>query len=177
MDRGNDFLKTQIHAAAGQHFAFLKALEDHESQAEDARYRDLCTRYIATMRDHQRMLENYLSELGAPGAGVLKRAIGATVGVARNLADTVRESDYARLVSDVTMSRQTEETFRIFRDAGRVLGLHHLVHISELGERDHDAYNRDAYRLLQQMFIERARPAGSSANATATADAPGGRNR
>ncbi|HEY7897407.1 MAG: hypothetical protein ACHQQP_03655 [Gemmatimonadales bacterium] len=168
MDRGNDFLKTQIHSAAAQHFAFLKALEDHESQAEDARYRDLCTRYIATMRDHQRMLEDYLSELGAPSAGVLKRAIGVTVGAARNLADAARESDYARLLSDVTMSRQAEETFRIFRDGGRSLGLRHLAEISEMGERDHDAYNRDANRLVQQMFVERARPAGSGATATAS---------
>jgi hypothetical protein len=165
MDRGNDFLKAQIHAAAAQHHAFLKALEDHEAQAEDARYRDLCTRYIATMRDHQRMLEDYQSELGAPGAGVLRRAVGATVGVARNLADAARESDFARLASDITMSLQAEESFKIFREAGRALGLRHLAEIGEKGERDHDSYNRDANRLVQQMFIERSRHGGPTSSA------------
>lgn len=163
MDRGNDFLKSQIHAAVVQHHGFLRALEDHESQAEDARYRDLCTRYIATMRDHQRMLEDYQSELGAPSAGVLKRAVVATAGVARNLADAARESDYVRLASDVASSRQAEETFKIFRDAGRALGLPRLTEIGDTGERDHDSYNRDANRLVQQMFVERARQGGVGA--------------
>jgi hypothetical protein len=165
MDRGNDFLKSQIHAAGAQHHAFLKALEDHEAQAEDARYRDLCTRYIATMRDHQRMLEDYLSELGAPGAGVLRRAVGATASAARNLADAARESDFARLASDIAMSLQSEEAFKVFRDAGRSLGLRHLAELGEKGERGHDAYNRDANRLVQQMFVERARPTGASTTA------------
>jgi hypothetical protein len=157
MDRGNDFLKSQIHSAAAQHHAFLKALGDHESEAEDPRFRDLCTRYMATMRDHQSILEDYQSELGAPGAGVLKRAMDATVGVTRNLADSARESDFLRLATDVAMSRQSEEAFRIFRDSGRALGLPRLAEIGEKGEREHDAYNRDARRLLQQMFVEQAR--------------------
>lgn len=171
MDRGNDFLKSQVHNAAVQHHMFLKALEDHEAQAEDARYRDLCTRYIATMRDHQRMLEDYQSELGAPSPGVLKRAIGATIGAARDLADAARESDFLRLVGDIVMSRQAEDTFKTFRDAGRALGLTHLAQIGEEGERDHDSYNRDANRLVQQMFVERAREGGASATLTDAVDA------
>jgi hypothetical protein len=166
MDRGNDFLKSQVNNAVVQHHAFLKALEDHESQAEDPRFRDLCTRYIGTMRDHQRMLEDYQSELGAPGAGVLKRALGATLGAARDLADSARESDFLRLVGDIVMSRQSEDTFRTFRDAGRTLGLSRLASIGEIGERDHDFYVREANRLVQQMFIERARQDGTSARAS-----------
>ena len=161
MERGNDFLKTQIRTATAQHLAFFKALQDHESDAEDARYRDLCTRYIATMRDHQRMLENYQSELGAADAGVFARTIGVTVDAARNLADAARESDYARLGNDIAMSRHAESNFRIFRDGGRTLGLRHLAEIGETGEREHDAYKRDANRLAQQMFVERAREHGT----------------
>lgn len=171
MDHGNDFLKAQIHTVAAQHHGFLKALEDHEAQAEDARYRDLCTRYIPNMRDHQRMLEDYQSELGAPGAGVLRRVATAAAGLSRNLADTARESDYQRLLSDVAMSRQSEESFKIFRDAGRSLGLRHLAEIADACERDHDSYNRDAARLVQQMFVERARQPGLEAPAAGGPDA------
>jgi hypothetical protein len=170
MDKGNDFLKSQVHNAVVQHHVFLKALEEHESQAEDPRFRDLCTRYIAAMRDHQRMLENYQSELGAPSAGVLKRAVGATMSAARDLADSVRESDFLRLVGDIVMSRQAEDTFKTFREAGRALGLPQLADIGEAGERDHDSYNRDANRMVQQLFVEQVRQGDQNARATSTAE-------
>jgi len=170
MDRGNDFLKSQVDNAVMQHGMFVKALEDHESQAEDARYRDLCSRYISTMRDHQRMLEDYKTEIGAPGAGILKRAFGATAGAARDLADAARESDFLRLVGDIVMSRQSEDTFKTFREAGRMLGMTRLAEIGEVGEREHDAYNRDANRLVQQMFVEHVQPASEGARARNEAD-------
>lgn len=157
MDRGNDFLKAQVHNAVVQHHAFLKTLEEHKSQADDPRFRDLCTRYLAGMRDHQRMLEDYQSELGAPSAGILKRAVGATVSTVRDLADATRQSDFLRLVGDIVMSRQAEDTFKTFREAGKALGFPRLTAIGEIGERDHDAYAHDANRLVQQMFVERAR--------------------
>jgi hypothetical protein len=170
MDKGSDFLKSQVHNAVVAHHAFVKALEDHESQAEDPRFRDLCTRYMAIMRDHQRMLENYQSELGAPNAGVLKRALGATASAARDLADSVRESDFLRLVGDIVMSRQCEDTFKTFREAGRTLGLPQLAAIGEAGERDHDSYNRDANRLVQQLFVEQVREGDHAVRATSTAE-------
>ncbi len=157
MDRANDFLKSQVHNAAGQHFLFVKSLEVHEEQAADARFRDLCTRYIGAMREHQRMLEDYQSELGPPSAGVLKQSVGPTVTSTRDLADAVRQSDFLRLAGDILMSRQAEETFRIFREAGRTLGLQHLAELGDACERGHDAYNRDATRLLQQLFVDTAR--------------------
>ena len=170
MDRGNDFLKAQIHGAVLQHKAFLRALEDHEAQTEDARFRDLCTRYIATMRDHQRMLEDYQSELGPPARGTLKRVAEVTMGAARELADSATESDFHRLARDSVLSSRAEDSFRTFRDAGRVLGLRHLAQIGETGEREHDAYKRDANRLAQQMFVERARDQGARGTATQVRD-------
>jgi hypothetical protein len=161
MDRGEDFLKAQVNNAVMQHESFCKALESHESQADDARFRDLCTRYIPMMREHQRMLEDYQHELGAE-AGAVKKAVGATLGAARNLADATRESDFLRLVGDIVMSRQSEDTFKTFRDAGRELGLTRLARIGEEGERGHDAYNRDANRLVEQMFVEHVREGGVS---------------
>lgn len=167
MDTGNDFLKSQVNNAVMQHRTFLKALEDHESQANDPRFRDLCARYIAPMREHQHMLEDYQQELGAD-AGAAKKAAGAAMGFARDLADAARDDDFLRLVGDIVMSRQSEDTFKTFRDAGRALNLQRLADIGETGERGHDAYNRDANRLVQQMFVEHVRGTGPSVSARQT---------
>jgi len=175
MDRGMDFLKSQINNAVMQHDTFVKNLVDHESQAEDPRFRDLCTRYIPVMQAHQRMLEDYQQEIGAE-TGTAKKAIGAALGVARDLADAARESDFLRLVGDIVTARQSEDTFKTFREAGRQLGIQRLADIGEKCERDHDRYADDANRLVQQMFVEHARGAESSAQAQArSAEANPGR--
>lgn len=153
MDRGIDFLKSQVNNAVMQHYAFLKALEDHEGQAEDPRFRDLCTRHIPHMREHQRMLEEYQAQLGAE-AGVGKKFIGAALGAARDLADAARESDFLRLVGDIVMARQSEDTFKTFREAGKVLGNSRLQAIGDIGERHHDGYVKEANRLVQALFVE-----------------------
>jgi hypothetical protein len=169
MESGTDFLKSQVNNAVMQHRTFLKNLEDHEGQAEDGRFRDLCSRYIPQVRDHQRMLEEYAASIGAE-AGAGKKAVGLALGVARDLADAVRESDFLRLVGDIVTSRQAEDTFKTFREAGRALGDERLAEIGDTGERHHDAYAADANRLVQQMFVEhvRAGGAGTSADAFAT---------
>lgn len=155
MDRGIDFLKSQINNAAAQHEIFLRALQDHESQADDPRYRDLCSRFIPKAREHQRMLENYQLKLGAE-AGVAKRALGRAMSVARDLADAARESDFLRLVGDIVLARQAEDTFKTFREAGRALGDTELARLGDIGEQGHDEYVKEANRLVQQMFIEHA---------------------
>lgn len=169
MDAGNDFLKAQVNNAVMQHHTFLKALEDHESQADDPRFRDLCARYLAPMREHQHMLEDYQQELGAE-AGTVKKAAGAAMGLARDLADATRQDDFLRLVGDIVMSDQAGDTFRTFRDAGRDLNLQRLASIGEMGERGHDAYRRDANRLVQQMFVEHVRGTGPSVQASRSED-------
>jgi len=156
MDRGIDFLKSQVNNAVMQHRAFVEALEDHEKQADDIRFRDLCSRHIPNVREHQRMLEDYQQALGDE-AGAGKNLLGAMLGKARDLADAARESDFLRLVGDIVMSRQAEDTFKTFRDAGRILGNTQLSQIGEVGERHHDMYNREANSLVQQMFVEHVR--------------------
>jgi hypothetical protein len=153
MDRGIDFLKSQINNAVMQHGAFLSSLEEHETQAEDSRFRDLCSRHIPNMRVHQRMLEDYQSELGGE-SGVAKKVIGKAASVVRDLADATRESDFLRLVGDIVMARQAEDTFKTFREAGKVLGNKTLQEIGDVGERDHDSYVKEANKLVQQMFVE-----------------------
>ena len=156
MDRGIDFLKSQINNAVMQHQTFVKNLADHEKQTDDARYRALCARFLPKAEAHQRMLEDYQRELGAE-TGTAKKALGKALGVARDLADAARESDFLRLVGDIVESRQAEDTFKTFREAGRALGIARLQQIGDMGEREHDEFHREANRLAQQMFIEHVR--------------------
>jgi hypothetical protein len=156
MDRGIDFLKSQINNAVMQHNTFLQNLQDHESQAEDPRFRDLCSRYIPAVREHQRMLEEYQQQIGAE-TGVGKTVLGKALGVARDLADAARESDFLRLVGDIVTSRQSEDTFRTFREAGRQLGNQQLQELGEMGLQHHEDYARDSNRLVQQLFVEHVR--------------------
>jgi hypothetical protein len=167
MDRGIDFLKSQVNNAVMQHQTFLKALEDHEGQAEDPRFRDLCTRHIPTMREHQRMLEEYQRELGAE-AGTGKKFLGAALGVARDLADSARESDFLRLVGDIVMARQSEDTFKTFREAGKILANPRLTSIGDIGERHHDNYVKEANRLVQSMFVEHVQGVEAAAQTAGT---------
>ena len=169
MDRGIDFLKSQVNNAVMQHQTFLEALTDHEKQAEDPRFRDLCSKYIPIMQEHQRMLEQYQEQLGAT-AGVGKKALGKALGVARDLADATRESDILRLVGDIVMARQSEDTFKTFREAGRTLNNQQLQQIGDVGERHHDDYVKDANRLAAQMFVEHVRGTYATAGATASVE-------
>ena len=173
MDRGKDFLKSQINNAVMQHKTFVENLVDHEKQAEDARFRDLCSRFIPKARSHQRMLEEYQREIGAE-AGTAKKVLGKALGVARDLADAARESDFLRLVATIVMARQSEDTFKTFREAGRALGNARLAQIGETGERHHDVFVKEANRIVQQMFVEHVRggEAGSAASMGASPDLP-----
>jgi hypothetical protein len=156
MDRGTDFLKSQINNAVMQHQTFVENLADHEKQADDARFRSLCARFLPKAQAHQRMLEDYQRELGAE-TGTAKKLMGRAMGMARDLADAARESDFLRLVGDIVTARQSEDTFKTFREAGRTLGIARLQQIGESGERDHDEFHREANRLAQQLFVEYVR--------------------
>src|SRR4051812_24509785 len=156
MERGTEFLKAQVNNAVMQHRTFVENLVDHEKQAEDERFRALCARFIPKASAHQQMLEDYQRELGAE-TGTAKKVLGMALGAARDLADAARESDFLRLVGDIVTSRQSEDTFKTFRDAGRTLGLQRLAQIGEQGEREHDVYAKEANRLAQEMFVELVR--------------------
>jgi hypothetical protein len=161
MERGIDFLKSQVNNAVMQHQTFLDNLIAHERQAEDMRFRDLCARFIPKAAAHQQMLEDYQQELGAE-AGAGKKLLGKALGVARDLADAARLDDFLRLVGDIVEADQSEDTFRTFRDAGRQLGIQRLAQIGERGERDHDEFSRDANSLCTQMFVEHVRAGDTS---------------
>jgi len=153
MDRGIDFLKSQINNAVMQHKTFVENLTDHSTQAEDERFRALCNTFLPKATAHQQMLEDYQREIGAE-TGTAKKVLGKALGVARDLADAPREGDFLRLVGDIVTARQAEDTFKTFREAGRALGIQRLAEIGEMGERDHDDYVKQANRLAQQLFVE-----------------------
>jgi hypothetical protein len=165
MTNGLPFLQNQVATAVAQHEALLKSLVDHEAQADDPRLRDLCGRYLPHMRDHQRMLEQYQHQISSPATessgiagsvtGAVKRIADTAANVATQLADIAPVSDYTRLLADLGLSRQCETSFKVFRDAGRTLGITSLAKIGEIAERHHDDFAADGSRLLQQMFIER----------------------
>ena len=164
MERGVDFLRSQVSNAVAAHRAFLQSLEDHEAQTKDERYRDLCVQHIPRVLEHQRMLEQYEHALGSSG-GLIKKAVSLAFGATRELADVVREDDFMRLAGDIAMGRALEDTFKTFREAGRHLGLQQLARIGEVGERHHDEYVKDANRLIQSMFAERVQGAEQAVRA------------
>ena len=165
MVNGAEFLRAQVANTVILHRAFAQALEDHEAQAKDQRFRDLCSRFIPKAREHQRMLEDYqrtrapAEGLARKGEDLAKRAAGVAFGVARDLADVIRDDDFTKLVGDIVMARQAEDAFKTFREAGRSLNLQQLAHIGEIGERHHDDYVKEANHLVQRMFIERVKGA------------------
>jgi len=156
MERGLDFLKAQVNNAAAQHQTFLDMLVEHRQDAKDERFRALCARYIAPMHQHQAMLEHYQQALGTEtGAG--KRAMAKAAGFVRDLADRARDSDYHKLVADMVVSRQCEDAFWTFREAGLQLGDSRLERLGDSGWRGHDEYTTDARQLVTILFLEYAR--------------------
>ena len=166
MQSGIEFLRAQVDEAAINHSALLESMVYHESEANDARYRDLCDRFLPRMREHQLRLEQLRETLGTPRGsnppaeliGAIRKAAAPAIGVVHALADAPR-SDYQRLSADLDLARKLEVTFKTFRDAGRSLHIEALAKLGELAERHHDEYSADAKRLLLQMFIERAQSA------------------
>src|SRR5205814_9334109 len=137
----------------------------------DSRLSDLCGRFLARMMEHQRMLEDYQRTIGGTD-GLVTKVANVAAGVVHDLADVVTEDDFVRLVGDIALARQMEDTFKTFREAGRTLGLHQLAQIGEIAERHHDEYAKDANRLVQQLFVEHLR---GSEEAIRAAEQPSGR--
>lgn len=153
MDRGRDFLRAQVSNAVMQHKTLLENLEDHAKQAQDPRYRDLCTRHLAGMRQHQTALEEYRATLGEDSGAGLKEALGTVLGKARDAVDAVRNSDFLRLVGDIVTIRQSQDTFATFAAVGDRIGEPRLAELGRMGERDHDEMQREFNALSHELFV------------------------
>ena len=154
MQQGMDFLQAQVSNAVMQHRTLLQNLEDHAKQAENQRYRELCTRHLSHMRQHQQALESFRDQLGEPSGESAKKLVGAVLGFGRDAIDAMRGSDFLRVVGDVVAIRQAQDTFATFAAVGSRIGQPRLAEIGRMGERDHDQMQRDFNQLAQELFVE-----------------------
>jgi len=154
MDKGRDFLRSQLNNAIMQHQTLLENIRAHVEQADDARYRSLCERYTPAVENHQRMLEEYGKSVGAEGATGLKGALGSALGKARDAVDAMRETDFLRIVGDIVTIRQSQDTFATFAFAGDKLGDSRLAELGRMGEREHDTMQKEFNTLCAEMFVD-----------------------
>ncbi len=157
MHKGRDFLLAQVSNCVMQHRTLLESLEDHEKQAQDARFRELCTRFLPRMRQHQTMLEEYRATLGEPSGEAFKNVLGFVLGKAKDAADALRNDDFLRVVEDIVMIRQSQDTFATFAAVGERLGETRLAEIGRSGEKDHDEMQREFNSLVQDLFVKNAK--------------------
>jgi len=153
MEKGREFLQAQVNNAIGQHQMLIDNLEDHIKQAEDGRYRELCQRYLSKASSHQRALEQYGTSIGAAGSTGVKKVLGSVLGKARDAVDSLRETDFLRVVGDIVAIRQSQDTFGTFAAVGDKISEPKLAELGRAGERDHDEMQRDFNALVQSMFI------------------------
>jgi hypothetical protein len=156
MHEGRDFLRAQVSNCVMQHKTLLESLEDHEKQAEDAQFRALCTRYLPKVREHQRMLDEYRATLGEVSGAGFKAALGFVLGKAKDAADALRTDDFIRVVEDIVMIRQAQDTFGTFAAAGDRIGEPKLAELGRHGQQEHDEMQREFNALVADMFVRQA---------------------
>lgn len=156
MHEGKDFLRAQVSNCVMQHKTLLESLEDHEKQAEDAQFRALCARYLPGARQHQEALEAYRATLGEPSGQGLKAALGFVLGKAKDAADALRTDDFLRIVEDIVMIRQAQDTFGTFAAAGERIGDARLAELGRQGQQAADTMQRDFNALVAEMFVRQA---------------------
>ena len=176
MDTGRDFLRAQLNNSLAQHHNLIVSVRDHAEQAESSRYRQLCTQYLPVLERHQGMLEQYGKQVGAETVGgSIKGAIGSVLAMARDAVDALRESDFLRVVGDIVLIRQAQDTFRTFAVVGEQIGEPQLAQIGREAEAHHDDMQRDFNDLAAEIFVQRA-TATSDSDVGRTAAAPAREN-
>ncbi|MES2524441.1 MAG: DUF892 family protein [Gemmatimonadota bacterium] len=169
MDTGRDFLRAQLNNCIMQHQTLVQALRDHVDQADDPRYRELCSKHLPHMERHQGMIEEYGKSIGAEGGGALKNALGAVLGKARDAVDAMRETDFLRVVGDIVMIRQSQDTFGTFARAGEKLGDTRLAEIGRTGEQEHDRMQQEFNAYIAELFVDQVNGTAAGANTTRSA--------
>ena len=171
MDTGPDFLRSQVNNCIMQHRILLEAIRDHIGQADDPAYSALCSHHLPHMEHHQGMLEEYGKGIGADG-GAVKNAIGAILGKARDAVDAFRETDFLRVVGDIVMIRQAQDTFATFARVGARLGDARLADIGKTGEKEHDIMQQEFNAYIAELFVQHVNgtvPEGKRTKATDSA--------
>jgi len=154
MDTGQDFLRAQLNNAISQHQALVTSIRDHAEQADDPQYRRLCERHIPGIEKHQTMLEAYGMSIGCEDGSGLKNVLGSVLGKARDAVDAMRGTDFLRVVGDIVMIRQSQDTFATFAIAGERLGDARLAELGRAGEKEHDAVQREFNAFCADSFVQ-----------------------
>ena len=154
MDKGRDFLRAQVNNCISQHEMLLGSIRAHVEQADDQRFKALCSKHLPHMEKHQGMLDEYGKSIGVEDGNVVKNAIGAVIGKARDVVDSIRETDFLRVVQDVVMIRQAQDTFAVFAYAGEKLGDNRLAELGRTGEKEHDSMQKEFNDYVKKLFIE-----------------------
>lgn len=162
MERGTEFLRAQINNTISLHKSLLENIEAHAKQAEDMRFRELCRKHLPRLQAHQGMLVDYGKTIGAEGGSAVKNAIGEVLGKARNTVDAMREDDFLRLVGDIVMIRQAQDTFATFAAVGELIGQARLADIGHECENDHDDMQREFNKLARDLFVENVAGVGEA---------------
>jgi len=159
---GREFLRQMVDNAIGQHKSLIEDLKDHERETKDHRYRELCARHRPKMEEHQRMLESYRDSMGEKSGSAVKEVLGSVFAIAKDAVDALRESDFLRLVSDVVMIRQAQDTFATFAVVGTQIGEPKLAEIGKTLERDHEMMAKEFNELVRTVFVEHVQERGPS---------------
>lgn len=170
MDTGRDFLKAQLNNSIAQHQSLVDSLRDHVKQADDPRYRALCQQHLPNVERHQGMLEEYGRTLGAEGNSGIKGALGSVIGIARGAVDAMRETDFLRVVGDIVMIRQAQDTFATFARAGERLGEPRLAEIGRMGEEEHDKMQGEFNQYCAELFVDHVQGTVPQADASRLPD-------
>ncbi len=154
MDKGQDFLRAQVNNCISQHEMLLNSIRAHAEQADDGRFKALCSRHLPHMEKHQGMLEEYAKSIGVEDGNMVKNALGAVLGKARDVVDSIRETDFLRVVQDVVMIRQAQDTFAVFANAGDKLGDLRLAELGRTCEKDHESMQKEFNEHVTKLFVE-----------------------
>lgn len=162
MEKGREFLRAQINNAITQHRTLIDSLESHSKQAEDRRFKELCDRYATQTRRQQSDLEEYGKSIGAEGASGIKGMIGSALGKAKDTVDAMRQTDFLRVVEDIVLIRQAQDTFATFAAVGAKIGEPRLAEIGKHSEREHDDMQRDFNSLIRELFVTHVQATGAT---------------
>jgi hypothetical protein len=163
MKAGHEFLRAQVNNCIVQHQSLLDAVREHAEHGDEQAFRALCARHITTLEHHHQMIEEYGATIGTEGGGAVKNALGSVMSKARDMVDAFRESDFLRVVGDVIMIRQAQDTFACFATAGEQLGERRLAELGRACEKDHDAMQREFNEYVAKVFVAQVRAESTGA--------------
>ena len=90
------------------------------------------------------------------------------LGKARDVVDSFRETDFLRVVGDIVMIRQSQDTFGTFARAGKELGNSALAELGAACEADHEMMQQEFNELIIQLFVAQVNGTAATSSAKST---------